>query len=196
LGWLSREQHGEKSGGERIRDRNKDETEKERGMNDQKPLVGVIMGSTSDSDVMQNCIDLLEELKIPHEVRVLSAHRTPEQTKEYAESAVERGLQVVIAGAGWAAHLAGVIAAHTTLPVIGIPIDSSPLNGMDALLATVQMPPGIPVATVALGKGGATNAGVLAAQILALKYPPIAERFKNYRLNLTRKALEKANGKR
>ena len=161
-------------------------------MSDQKPLVGVIMGSTSDGDVMQNCTDQLEELEIPHEVKVLSAHRTPEQTREYAESAVDRGLEVVIAGAGWAAHLAGVIAAHTTLPVIGIPIDSSPLNGMDALLATVQMPPGIPVATVALGKGGATNAGVLAAQILALKYPPIAERFKNYRLNLTRKALEKA----
>lgn len=160
-------------------------------MNDEKPLVGVIMGSTSDGDVMEGCTDLLKELEIPHEVRVLSAHRTPEQTKKYAESALERGLEVIIAGAGWAAHLAGVVAAHTTLPVIGVPIDSSPLNGIDALLATVQMPPGIPVATVALGKGGAKNAGVLAAQILALKYPPIAERFKTYRLNLTRKALEK-----
>ncbi len=166
--------------------------EKEKGMNDQQPLVGVIMGSTSDSDVMQSCTDQLKELEIPHEVRVLSAHRTPEQTQKYAVSAAERGLEVVIAGAGWAAHLAGVIAAHTTLPVIGIPIDSSPLQGMDALLATVQMPPGIPVATVAIGKGGAKNAAVLAAQILALKYPPIAERFKAYRLNLTRKALEKA----
>jgi phosphoribosylaminoimidazole carboxylase PurE protein len=161
-------------------------------MREERPLVGVIMGSTSDSDIMQGCTDLLQELEIPHEVSVLSAHRTPEQTRKYAESAAERGLEVVIAGAGWAAHLAGVIAAHTTLPVIGIPIDSSPLNGMDALLATVQMPPGIPVATVALGKGGATNAGVLAAQILALKYPSIAESLKSYRLNMTRKALEKA----
>ena len=160
-------------------------------MNDQQPLVGVIMGSTSDREVMQDCTDQLKELGIPHEVRVLSAHRTPKQTQEYAESAVERGLEVIIAGAGWAAHLAGVIAAHTTLPVIGVPIDSSPLKGMDALLATVQMPPGIPVATVSLGKGGARNAAVLAAQILALKYPSIAERFKIFRLNLTQKALER-----
>ena len=160
-------------------------------MNDQQPLVGVIMGSTSDSDVMQGCTDQLKALEIPYEVRVLSAHRTPEQTQNYAESAAERGLEVVIAGAGWAAHLAGVIAAHTTLPVIGIPIDSSPLQGMDALLATVQMPPGIPVATVALGKGGAKNAAVLATQILALKYPPIAEKFKAYRQSLTREALAK-----
>jgi len=165
--------------------------QKERKMNDQQPLVGVIMGSTSDRDVMQGCTDQLEALEIPYEVRVLSAHRTPEQTREYAESAAERGLEVVIAGAGWAAHLAGVIAAHTTLPVIGIPIDSSPLQGMDALLATVQMPPGIPVATVALGKGGAKNAAVLATQILALKYPAIAERFKAYRQSLTREALIK-----
>jgi phosphoribosylaminoimidazole carboxylase PurE protein len=162
-------------------------------MKDRKPLVGVIMGSTSDHDVMQGCADQLQELEIPYEVKVLSAHRTPKQTQEYAQSASERGLEVLIAGAGWAAHLAGVIAAHTTLPVIGVPIDSSPLKGMDALLSTVQMPPGIPVATVALGKGGARNAAVLAAQILALKYPPIAERFKTYRLTLTQKALEMVN---
>ena len=161
-------------------------------MNDQQPLVGVIMGSKSDREVMQDCTDQLKELGIPHEVRVLSAHRTPKQTQEYAESAGERGIEVLIAGAGWAAHLAGVVAAYTTLPVIGVPIDSSPLKGLDALLATVQMPPGIPVATVSLGKGGARNAAVLAAQILALKYPPIAERFKTYRLNLTQKALEKS----
>jgi 5-(carboxyamino)imidazole ribonucleotide mutase len=160
-------------------------------MKDQRPLVGVIMGSTSDREVMQACTDQLQDLEIPYEVKVLSAHRTPKQTQKYAESASERGLEVLIAGAGWAAHLAGVIAANTTLPVIGVPIDSSPLNGMDALLATVQMPPGIPVATVALGKGGARNAAVLAAQILALKYPPVAERFKTYRLNLTQKALER-----
>jgi 5-(carboxyamino)imidazole ribonucleotide mutase len=160
-------------------------------MEDQRPLVGVIMGSTSDREVMQACTDQLQDLEIPYEVKVLSAHRTPKQTQKYAESASERGLEVLIAGAGWAAHLAGVIAANTILPVIGVPIDSSPLNGMDALLATVQMPPGIPVATVALGKGGARNAAVLAAQILALKYPPVAERFKTYRLNLTQKALER-----
>lgn len=161
-------------------------------MPNENPLVAVVMGSTSDADVMQGCIDVLEELKIPHEVRVLSAHRTPSETRDFALSASQRGLEAIIAGAGWAAHLAGVMAAHTLLPVIGIPIDSSPLKGMDALLSTVQMPPGIPVATVALGKGGARNAAVLAAQILALKYPDIAERLKRYRENITRKAMEKA----
>lgn len=161
-------------------------------MSNENPLVGVVMGSTSDGDVMQGCIDVLKELSIPHEVRVISAHRTPERSRQFAESAVERGLEVIIAGAGWAAHLAGFMAAHTTLPVIGIPIDSSPLQGMDALLSTVQMPPGIPVATVALGKGGAKNAAVLAAQILALKYKPIADKLKAYREGLTQEAIEKA----
>ena len=160
-----------------------------------KPLVGIVMGSDSDYAIMRETSKILDQFGVENEVLVTSAHRTPARTKKYVDQARKRGIKVLIAGAGAAAHLAGVIAAHTTLPVIGIPIDSSPLNGMDALLATVQMPPGIPVATVALGKGGATNAGVLAAQILALKYPPIAERFKNYRLNLTRKALEKANSK-
>ena len=162
-------------------------------MNSDKPLIGVIMGSTSDSDVMKGCIDVLKEMGIPHEVKILSAHRTPEQTREYAATAAERGIQVIIAGAGWAAHLAGAIAAQTTLPVIGIPIDSSPLNGMDALLSTVQMPSGIPVATVALGKGGAKNAAVLGAQILALKDPIIAEEVTRYRKALTRAASEKIN---
>ena len=161
-------------------------------MSDKNPLVGVVMGSISDANVMEGCIEVLKELMIPYEVRVISAHRTPERTREYAESAAERGLEVIIAGAGWAAHLAGFIAAHTNLPVIGIPIDSSPLQGMDALLSTVQMPPGIPVATVALGKGGAKNAAVLAAQILALKNAPIAERLKAYREGLTQEAIEKA----
>ena len=161
-------------------------------MSKENPLVGVVMGSTSDKDVMNGCIDVLKELNIPHEVRVISAHRTPERTREFAESAAKRGVEVIIAGAGWAAHLAGFVAAHTTLPVIGDPIDSSPLQGMDALLSTVQMPPGIPVATVALGKGGAKNAAVLAVQILALKYPPIAERLKAYRDGLTQEAIEKA----
>jgi len=157
-----------------------------------KNVVGVLMGSTSDADVMQGCIDMLKELEIPYEVRVLSAHRTPEATGEYARTASERGIEVLIAGAGWAAHLAGAIAGQTILPVIGVPIDSSPLNGMDSLLATVQMPPGIPVATVAIGKGGAKNAAILAAQILALKYPPINEKLSNYRNEMTRKAVEKS----
>ena len=158
-----------------------------------KALVGVVMGSTSDTDVMQGCIDMLQEFEIPHEVRILSAHRTPEATREYVMNASDRGIEVMIAGAGWAAHLAGFIAGHTTLPVIGVPIDSSPLSGMDALLATVQMPPGIPVATVAIGKGGAKNAGVLAAQILALKHASVAEKLSNYRRQLTQKAVEKSN---
>jgi len=163
---------------------------KEPKMPERKPLVGVIMGSKSDKEVMDKCSELLEELGVPHELRVLSAHRTPDDTRRFAETAEERGLQVVIAGAGWAAHLAGFVAAHTTLPVIGVPIDSSPLNGMDALLSTVQMPPGIPVATVSLGAGGAKNAAVLAAEILALKYPAIAKKLKVYREALTRKARE------
>ncbi|MBW1912079.1 MAG: 5-(carboxyamino)imidazole ribonucleotide mutase [Deltaproteobacteria bacterium] len=160
-------------------------------MSNTKSLVGVVMGSTSDAGVMEGCIEILKELKIPFDIKVSSAHRTPDQTREFAESAAGRGLEVIIAGAGWAAHLAGVIAAHTLLPVIGVPIDSSPLNGMDSLLATVQMPPGIPVATVALGKGGAKNAAILAAQILALKYPDIAQRLKGYREDLTQKTIEK-----
>ncbi|MFC1819509.1 5-(carboxyamino)imidazole ribonucleotide mutase [Thermodesulfobacteriota bacterium] len=161
-------------------------------MSNQKSLVGVAMGSTSDTDIMKGCTELLEQLHIPYEVRITSAHRTPDQTKEFAEKAAERGIEVIIAGAGLAAHLAGVIAAHTLLPVIGIPIDSSPLKGMDALLSTVQMPPGIPVATVAIGKGGAKNAAILAAQILALKHPEIAERLAAYREDMTLKAIEKA----
>jgi 5-(carboxyamino)imidazole ribonucleotide mutase/phosphoribosylamine--glycine ligase len=130
-------------------------------------------------------------LELPHEVKILSAHRTPDLTSKYAASAADRGIEVIIAGAGWAAHLAGSIAAHTTLPVIGVPIDSSPFKGMDALLSTVQMPPGIPVATVAVGSGGAKNAALLAAQILALKYPAVAKKVKDYRKNVTEKASEK-----
>ena len=158
----------------------------------ERPLVGVVMGSASDADVMKGCTETLKELMIPYEARVISAHRTPKQAQEYASSAAERGLQTLIAAAGWAAHLAGFMAAHTTLPVIGIPIDSSPLKGMDSLLSTVQMPPGVPVATVSLGKGGAKNAAILAAQILALKYSPIAERLKAFREKLTREVLEKS----
>ena len=157
-----------------------------------KPLVGVVMGSSSDAEVMQDCAETLKQLGIEYEVKVLSAHRTPNESKEYADSAVERGIEVIIAGAGWAAHLAGFMAAHTILPVIGVPIDSSPLKGLDALLSTVQMPPGVPVATVSLGKGGAKNAAVLAAQILALKSPAIAERLRTYREEMRRAILETA----
>ena len=158
----------------------------------ERPLVGVIMGSTSDASVMKGCGDVLRQLEIPYELKVLSAHRTPDLTREYASSAADRGIQVLIAGAGWAAHLAGFVAAHTVLPVIGVPIDSSPLGGFDALLSTVQMPPGIPVATVAVGGGGARNAAVLAVQILALKDPRIAQKLVDYRKGLTREAAEKA----
>ena len=157
-----------------------------------KPLIGVVMGSSSDAEVMQGCAETLKQLGIDYEVKVLSAHRTPNESKEYADSAAERGLEVIVAGAGWAAHLAGFMAAHTILPVIGVPIDSSPLQGLDALLATVQMPPGVPVATVSLGKGGAKNAAVLAAQILALKSPAIAERLRDYREDMRRAILDTA----
>ena len=164
-------------------------------MSKEKVLVAVLMGSKSDAEVMKGCTETLLKMEIPYEVRVLSAHRTPQQTREYVENAAPRGIHVVIAGAGWAAHLAGVVAAHTTLPVIGVPIDSSPLQGMDSLLSTVQMPPGIPVATVSIGRGGATNAAVLAAEILALKFPDVAKRLKAYREGLTRKALEASQAK-
>ncbi|MCF8118166.1 MAG: phosphoribosylamine--glycine ligase, partial [Desulfarculaceae bacterium] len=132
------------------------------------PLVGVVMGSPNDQQVMAAAGEALSSLSVPHEMRVLSAHRTPAEAAAWAKGAAARGIKVLIAGAGWAAHLAGALAAQSDLPVIAVPIDSSPLNGMDALLASVQMPPGVPVATVAIGKGGAFNAGILAAQILAL----------------------------
>lgn len=150
----------------------------------EKPVVGIVMGSVSDKAVMEECARTLEELEINFEITVSSAHRTPDKTRDYAMSAAERGIEVIIAGAGWAAHLAGVLASHTTLPVIGVPIDSSPLKGIDALLSTAQMPPGIPVATMAIGGGGARNAAVFAAQILALKYPDIAKRLETYRERL------------
>ncbi len=164
-------------------------------MTTNNPLVAVVMGSISDLEVMNGSIELLKELGIPHETMVASAHRTPDRTREFSEKAAGRGIEVIIAGAGWAAHLAGVIASYTLLPVIGVPIDSSPLQGMDALLSTVQMPPGIPVATVALGKGGAQNAAILAARILALKHPEIAEQLKRYGEKITRTAQEKAENR-
>ena len=133
-----------------------------------KPVVGILMGSDSDLPVMQEASAMLQEFGIDYEMTIASAHRTPKKVLEYSQSAEKRGIKVIIAGAGWAAHLAGVVASQTTLPVIGVPIDSSPLKGIDALLATVQMPGGIPVATMSLGKAGAKNAAVLAVQILAL----------------------------
>ena len=133
-----------------------------------KPLVGIIMGSDSDWSAMQRCVETLKQYGVPFEAHVMSAHRTPERAATYAAQAEERGLKVLICAAGMAAHLAGVIAGHTTLPVIGVPMKGGAMDGLDALLATVQMPGGIPVATVALGNAGATNAAVLAVQMLAL----------------------------
>lgn len=146
----------------------------------QGPLVGIVMGSDSDLPIMQAAADFLYSIGIPYEMRISSAHRTPEQTVEYARTAQERGLKVIIAGAGMAAHLAGVIAAHTTLPVIGVPLDASSLNGLDALLSTVQMPPGIPVATMGIGKAGAKNGAVLAAKILGLSDVHVASALEQY----------------
>jgi phosphoribosylaminoimidazole carboxylase PurE protein len=158
----------------------------------EKPIVGIVMGSASDRSIMAEAGEILKRFKVPYEMTVCSAHRSPERTKEYARTASERGLQVIIAGAGGAAHLAGAIAAETVLPVIGVPIDSSPLQGMDALLATVQMPGGVPVATVAVGKAGAKNAGILAVEILALGQPELHKQMKEYRQEMARQVEESA----
>lgn len=154
--------------------------------------VGIIVGSESDLGVMNEACTALDELGIGYELRVASAHRTPEKVRRYVESARDRGIEVIIAGAGWAAHLPGVVAAHTTLPVIGVPIDSSPLAGFDSLLSIVQMPPGIPVAAVAVGKGGARNAALYAASILGIKYPEIAAKLGGFRESLAKKVEESA----
>lgn len=155
-----------------------------------KPLAGVIMGSTSDWETMKEACAILDELQVPYEKKVVSAHRTPDLMFEYAQSAKERGLEVIIAGAGGAAHLPGMVAAKTELPVIGVPVKSSNLNGLDSLLSIVQMPGGVPVATVAIGKAGAINAGLLAAQILGIKYPDIQQRFVDRRDAVRNKVLE------
>lgn len=144
-----------------------------------KPLVGILMGSDSDLPLMEKAGAVLEEMGIPYEMDISSAHRLPDKTAEYAITARARGLEVIIAGAGMAAHLAGVIAAHTTLPVIGVPLASGALHGVDALYATVQMPPGIPVATVAID--GAKNAAYLACEILSIKYPEVAKSLDGFR---------------
>lgn len=145
------------------------------------PKVAVIMGSQSDLPTMQFAIDMLVEFDIPHHVQVVSAHRTPELMFEFATSAVDQGFSVIIAGAGGAAHLPGMVAALTTLPVIGVPVESKALKGMDSLLSIVQMPGGIPVATVAIGTAGAKNAGLLAAQMLAIADPTLRDRLQKYR---------------
>ena len=157
-----------------------------------KILVSIVMGSDSDLEIMRDAGKALEEFGIAYEMDVTSAHRSPERTAEFARRAAGRGIQVIIAGAGGAAHLAGVIAAHTTLPVIGVPIPSTSLQGMDSLLATVQMPAGIPVATVAIGKPGATNAGILAAQMIGLGDAAVAKKLETHKEQLARGVEEKS----
>ncbi|PYV46439.1 MAG: 5-(carboxyamino)imidazole ribonucleotide mutase [Acidobacteria bacterium] len=157
-----------------------------------KPVVSIVMGSDSDLEIMREAGKALEGFGIAYELDVTSAHRSPDRTAEYARRAAGRGVRVIIAGAGGAAHLAGVIAAHTTLPVIGVPIPSTSLNGMDSLLATVQMPAGIPVATVAIGKPGATNAGILAAQILGVMDSEISKKLEAHKEKLAAGVEEKS----
>ena len=154
--------------------------------------VGIVMGSDSDLQVMGVAADFLRAMGIPYEMTVASAHRTPERAAEFAKTARQRGLKLIIAGAGMAAHLAGVLAAHTDLPVIGVPLDASSLNGLDALLSTVQMPPGVPVATMGIGKAGAKNAAVLALRILALSDPQLQERLIQFRDDMVREVEAKA----
>ena len=154
--------------------------------------VGIVMGSDSDLDIMQEAANVLNKFDIPYEMTVASAHRSPQRAAEFAGSALQRGLKVIIAGAGHAAHLAGVLAAHTRLPVIGVPIDSSCLQGLDALLATVQMPPGIPVATMAIGKPGARNAGILASQIIATSDPELGEKLETFKTEMAEQVEQKA----
>lgn len=156
----------------------------------ERHLVGVIMGSQSDWETMREACNILDELVIPYEKKVVSAHRTPDLMFEYAETAVERGLEVIIAGAGGAAHLPGMVAAKTVLPVIGVPVKSASLNGLDSLLSIVQMPAGVPVATVAIGKAGAVNAGLLAAQILGTTRPDIRQRLEQRREEIRKRVLE------
>jgi 5-(carboxyamino)imidazole ribonucleotide mutase len=158
-----------------------------------EPLVGVIMGSTSDWDTMKHACEILDELGVTYEKKVVSAHRTPDYMFEYAENARTRGLKVIIAGAGGAAHLPGMVAAKTSLPVIGVPVQSKALNGLDSLLSIVQMPGGVPVATVAIGKAGATNAGLLAAEILSTGDRSLADKLDTRREELRLKVLESSD---
>ncbi|MGM0876051.1 MAG: 5-(carboxyamino)imidazole ribonucleotide mutase [Bacillota bacterium] len=158
-----------------------------------EPLVGVIMGSTSDWETMKHACEILEELNVPYEKKVVSAHRTPDYMFEYAVKARNRGLKVIVAGAGGAAHLPGMVAAKTTIPVIGVPVQSKALNGLDSLLSIVQMPGGVPVASVAIGKAGATNAGLLAAQILSIGDQDLANKLDTRRDELRLKVLESSD---
>ena len=158
-----------------------------------KPLVGIIMGSKSDLETMQESMKVLDELQISYEAHVVSAHRTPDKMFEYAELARERGIKVIIAGAGGAAHLPGMVAAKTTLPVIGVPVQSRTSNGIDSLLSIVQMPGGIPVATVAIGKAGAKNAGLLAASILSTSNATITKKLDEYREEMTESVLKESD---
>lgn len=160
------------------------------GLISDTPLVGVIMGSRSDWETMRRASEVLEKLGVPHEKRIVSAHRTPDLMAEYAKSAAGRGLQVIIAAAGGAAHLPGMVAAHTALPVLGVPIKSRVLNGVDSLLSIVQMPAGIPVGTLAIGEAGAANAALLAASILALQYPEVRTRLETWRREQTEAVLK------
>jgi 5-(carboxyamino)imidazole ribonucleotide mutase len=155
-----------------------------------KPLVNVIMGSKSDWEVMQHAAQTLSQFEVAHECRVLSAHRTPKETSEYISGAEDRGVEVIIAAAGGAAHLAGVAAAHTVLPVLGVPMQSQALQGLDSLLSTVQMPAGIPVGTLAIGKAGAINAALLAIAILAVSRPPLRDKLRGFRQEQSRKILK------
>lgn len=154
-------------------------------------VVSIVMGSDSDMETMKGAADLLKEFGVPHEVSIISAHRTPDAAQRFARDARGRGIKVIIAGAGYAAHLAGAIAANTTLPVIGVPLDASSLSGLDSLLSTVQMPSGIPVATVTIGKAGAKNAAMLAVEILALSDDSLAKKLEDYRVEMTKKIEEK-----
>jgi 5-(carboxyamino)imidazole ribonucleotide mutase len=156
----------------------------------QTPVVGVIMGSQSDWDTMKHAADMLERFGVPHECRVVSAHRTPAWMADYAGEAEKRGLEVIIAGAGGAAHLPGMVAAQTLVPVIGVPVQSKALNGLDSLLSIVQMPGGVPVATMAIGSAGATNAGLLAVAMLAVRRPPLREALRAFRQEQARTVRE------
>lgn len=156
----------------------------------EQPLIGIIMGSKSDWETMQNAAEVLAEFGIPHECRIVSAHRTPELMRDYAQAAEQRGLEVIIAGAGGAAHLPGMVASLTILPVLGVPVQTQALKGMDSLLSILQMPAGIPVGTLAIGKAGARNAALLAVSILATSRPQLRQKLHDFRAEQTKRVLE------
>lgn len=163
---------------------------------DRSPLVGIIMGSKSDWETLSHAAEVLASLEVPHEARVVSAHRTPDAMFEYAESAESRGIEVIVAGAGGAAHLPGMVAAKSVLPVLGVPVQSRTLKGLDSLLSIAQMPGGVPVGTLAIGKAGAINAGLLAASILGASHPDIRERYRQWRARQTDEVLSATDPRR